>query len=202
MKTPILVMALSLTVAMMNAQDYYAVVKKNDAVTYNYPENTKFTLYDAQNKATKINEQNGLSVTGDYRIEATVSWKDTPDIIESDGGTLEMFTLKNNRSNTLENYVPIGLPTYDDSKDYFKPQLEKKILTASDKTPETYNALFEFTNGMVFQYTDGTVRAYENGKELKVFGNNLIAGATQTLKISYDPKTKEMWYVFEKNKTN
>lgn len=200
MKIIVIHLAILLMGSLLHAQDYFALVKKNDSVTYHYPENTTFTLFNETNEATNIEKVDAISVTGDYRIEADVYWKETPDVINSDGGTLEIFVLKQNHDKNYKYKSKSITQVYDAFKDYKKPQLEKKTITPSEKIEGTYNALFIFTNGMVFTYTNGDASAYENGEEITIEGKYVLIGKEQTLKLSYNPKNKEVWYVFEKNK--
>lgn len=200
MKTILIYITLFMGITLSRAQDYFAVVKKNDNLTYNYPASASFTLVDADGSKTTIQKDDAVTVSGDYRLEVVVPWKDTPDIVTSDGGQLEIFILENSWEESQTNTARSTRYTFDATKDYEKPQIEKKTITASTTYPGTYNLVLVFTNGLVFRYVDGIARAYENGHELPIAGAYVVAGTEDTLKLSYNPKNQELWYVFEKTK--
>ncbi|MEL6809979.1 MAG: hypothetical protein AAFP76_01440 [Bacteroidota bacterium] len=189
-----------LAFAAMNAQDYFTVVKKNDNITYHYPESAILTLYDAEGNGRKINKGDAVAVSGDYRVEIDVSWKDKPDVIKSEGGLLEVFVLENTWNGGSEDQRSSGFTTLNSTKSRPKPVLERKEITPSEKLTGRFNALLAFSNDMVFTYRDGEVKVYEDGVLLEVDGVYIAKGKNETLKLSYDPKKGKFWYVFEKNK--
>ncbi len=63
-----------------------------------------------------------------------------------------------------------------------------------------YDTSLEFNNDVVFYYRDGEAKAYQNGKDLKIKGKYLIYTNTGIIKLSYNPRNKEIWYVFDKYK--
>jgi len=200
MNTLIFYIILFFTITVCTAQDYFAVVTKNDATTYRYPATATFKLLDAEGIAQPIDKGDAVTVTGDYRLLVSVPWKETPDVITSDGGTLEIFILKNNWSATTTAPAKAKTSVNYTVNDRSKPRIERKVVTPSAKNPETFNLLLVFTNGFVFSYTDGDTRAYENGAELPIEGSYVMTGSNETLKLSYHPRSQELWYVFENNK--
>jgi len=73
----------------------------------------------------------------------------------------------------------------------------EKQLSTFDRFPYRYNVQLDFSNGVQSKYFDGTVTATQAGKDLTIDGKYLVQTKNGMLKISFDPKDGEMWYVFE-----
>lgn len=182
---------------LVSAQDYFALVVKNDATTYNYPENAEITVIDSLGNRTRIGKNDAVTLKGDYTLSIATPWKKKPEILKSDGGVLEIFILPSERKNwtpALDNNTVTT--RYDVNPN--KPSLELKELMISDKNPNLYNLLAVFNNGLVFKYEDGNVRAWLDNEEVEVTNHYLVQTPDGLLKASFDPKDGEFWYVFEK----
>ena len=190
MKTIVLIL-IGLTVTSVYGQDYYAVVKKNDDVTYNYPETAKFTLIDSYGNTTAIEKDDAIDVTGDYTLSIDVLWKSKPEIITSNGGRLEVFILPTNYK-----YFKHYKKTDFYERDGLKPTLETKEITQTKKDAP-YNLLAVFSNGLTFKYSDGAARAWLNGEEVEVTNKYFVESPEGLLKLSFDPTDGEFWYVFD-----
>ena len=77
--------------------------------------------------------------------------------------------------------------------------VEKK-LTPSVWIPGTYNVRLTFSNGIVFTYVDGKSTAMYNGERVMIKGNYLIEIDKGTAKLSFDPSSGVVWWIFEKKR--
>lgn len=68
-----------------------------------------------------------------------------------------------------------------------------KSLTKANK----YNLEFTLSNGITFTYVDGKYNAKLNNKYLNIYGKYVIKSKLGTLKISFNPRNGETWWVFE-----
>ena len=58
---------------------------------------------------------------------------------------------------------------------------------------------FEISNGITFTYKDGEYTSTLNDKKLEIDGKYVIESKLGTLKISFNPRNGETWWVFEEN---
>ena len=70
----------------VSAQDYFALVVKNDNTTFNYPENAEITVIDSVGNKTIITKNDAVTLKGDYTLSISTPWKAKPEILKSDGG--------------------------------------------------------------------------------------------------------------------
>lgn len=178
------------------AQDYFAVVVKNENTTYNYPESAEFTLIDESGSQTILGKNESLTLEGDYTLSIKTFWKPSPEIIKSEGGKLEIFILPMERRNWTQNFENGSQIVWYDKHEE-KPSLERKEIKLSKVNLKSYNLLAVFNNGLVFKYEDGVVRAWLNGKEIEVTNQYLVQTPDGLLKASFDPYDGEFWYVFD-----
>ncbi|WP_281542558.1 hypothetical protein [Maribacter aestuarii] len=180
----------------VSAQDYFALVVKNDNTTYNYPENAEITVIDSVGNKTMITKNDAVTLKGDYTLSIATPWQTEPEILKSDGGILEIFILPVERRNWTpeidENSETVWYEPKDDS-----PSLERKEIMYSKKNPERYNVLAVFNNGLVFKYEDGNVRAWLDNEEVHVTNHYLVETPEGLLKVSFDPEDGAFWYVFD-----
>ena len=195
MKIVLLLLALFLSY-FVSAQDYFALVVKNDNTTYNYPENAEITVIDSTGNRTKIGKNDAVTLKGDYTLSMATPWQKEPEILKSDGGVLEIFILPAERRNWTPELDNRTVTTRYDANPN-KPSLELKEIMLSDKNPNLYNLLAVFNNGLVFKYEDGNVRAWLDNEEVEVTNEYLVKTPEGLLKASFDPKNGEFWYVFE-----
>ena len=195
MKIILLLLSLFLSY-FVSAQDYFALVVKNDKTTYNYPENVEITVIDSVGNKTTIKKEDAVTLKGDYTLSITTPWKTEPEILKSDGGVLEIFVLPIERRNWTPELGQKSETVWYEPKDD-SPSLERKEIMYSKKNPERYNLLAVFNNGLVFKYEDGTVRAWLDNEEVEVTNHYLVETPEGLLKASFDPKNGDFWYVFD-----
>ncbi len=196
MKTTLTIIVL-LCAYFSTAQDYFSIVVKNDKTTYNYPKNAQITIINELSDSTLIKKDEALTLKGDYTLSIETPWNPERETITSDGGILEIFVLPTERRNYAYHRNPAIITQYETSNNNSKPSLERKEIMRSNNESENYNLLAVFTNGLVFKYDDGKVRAWLDNKELKVTNHYLIQTPDGILKLSFDPRDGEFWYVFE-----
>ena len=181
---------------LVSAQDYFALVVKNDDTTYNYPENAEITVVDSVGNRTKIGKNDALTINGDYTLSISTPWQNEPEILKSDGGVLEIFVLPAERRNWTPAFDDTSETTWYDANPN-KPSLERKEIMLSNKNPDSYNLLAVFNNGLVLKYEDGQVRAWLNSKEVEVTNHYLVQTPDGLLKASFNPTEGVFWYVFD-----
>ncbi len=180
----------------MAAQDYFVVIVKNEKTTYNYPKDVAFTIIDGEGNETKFEIDEAFTFQGDYTLSIQVPWSAEPELITSEGGKLELFVLPEERRNWTQKDEDKSKTVWYDQRSN-KLGLERKEISVSQKDAEHFNLLVVFNNGVVFKYEDGTVRAWLNNKEVNVTNHYLVDTPEGLLKISFDPKDGEFWYVFD-----
>lgn len=194
---PILIILAFLISYFSNAQDYFSIVVKNNQTTYNYPENAEITIINALGDSTLIKKDEALTLKGNYTLSIETPWNTEAELITSDGGILEIFALPAERRNYKYNDRPSKITHYKRVKNENKPSLERKEIVLSSHKSERYNLLAVFSNGLVFKYDDGKVRAWLENEEIEVTNHYLVQTPDGTLKLSFNPRYGEFWYVFE-----
>lgn len=156
-------------------------------------------LFDAEGNKTSIQKNDAITVEGDYTLEVDVPWSTKKDVITSDGGILEIFVLPTDIRDQEQKVVYYEAPEKIDNSQhvYDKPSLENKELCTSNKNKNLLNLLLVFDNAVVFKYEDGQARAWQNGTEIKVTNKYLVQTSDGLLKVSFDPKDGETWWVWE-----
>ena len=102
-------------------------------------------------------------------------------------------TIEDNRNENKKNYS-----NYIYDKDHFTKGLTmQKTIQPSIVNANGYNATFLFNNGVIATYSDGNMVAVQDGKSQKIRSNYLIYCKEGIIKLSFRPKTKETWWVFE-----
>ncbi|MGB5944011.1 MAG: hypothetical protein WBG71_14100 [Leeuwenhoekiella sp.] len=180
-------------------QDYFTIVKKNDNVSYNYPKNVVMMLIGPDGQQLTLSNEANIDVTGDYKVAVYVPWRDTPEIIDAEGGQLEIFKLPAEelkaRAYTEEKSGTTSSEKYRHHSN--KPKVEQRTITPSESKPGRYNLLVTFTNALTFKYEDGVARAWQNGDELEVKNKYLVQTPEGLLKLSFDPSDGETWWFFD-----
>lgn len=75
-----------------------------------------------------------------------------------------------------------------------------KTVTHSKVKKGRKNLVLKFTNGIKFSYIDGKTGATLNGKDIYVKGKYLVYSKLGVVKISFNPKNGETWWVFDADK--
>ncbi|GAA0871771.1 hypothetical protein GCM10009117_09170 [Gangjinia marincola] len=161
----------------------------------NYPPDTRFILQDEQGETILNHEElekiKSYEVTSPSTLYIFTTWNTEPDRFELMNSTLTLpasATVKEKRAtqNFQFSEVKYGDPI----------SIEKKRLISSSKENMT-NLSLVFSNGIIFYFKDGNAQAWLDGTELEIKGEYIINSTLGTLKLSYDPYTTDLWYVFE-----
>lgn len=111
----------------------------------------------------------------------------------------DVYTL--NKGAIIERIIAEGHKTYNYSNyavSNTKVTGTKKV-TKSFVKENKYNLEFELSNGITFTYKDGEYTSTLNDKKLEIDGKYVIESKLGTLKISFNPRNGETWWVFEEN---
>ncbi|QHI34855.1 hypothetical protein IMCC3317_02000 [Kordia antarctica] len=206
-------------VAETNEYSYLKIILNNQE-TISYPPGTSFIAQDVQGNTVlspdDLEQLKIYNIVQPITLFVFVSWNDEPDVHELKSGKLVLG--KTNRSykksSPKKDKTPpkdhFSRPTDGDYARSIKNEKSNKkknhkvyitkerYFSYDEKTG--YNASLEFSNGVVFYYRDGKATAWQDGNVLDIKGKYLVKTADGLFKISYRPKTKEMWWVFEKDK--
>ncbi len=186
---------LGLIIAMLTAlcgfsQKTYLSIYETDARdnVIMYPPGTPFELRDAENNLifTEKNYEGEFKIKGEYTLSVSPSWKVEKDIFRLTEGSIVV--------ELTEDYYK-----YEQNKSYGTSHgiTVNKTLIESSLNPGMKNVKLSFSNGIVFTYTDGKAKATLNGKALKIKYKYMIYSDTGITKLSFNPKTGVVWWVFE-----
>ncbi|MEM6514817.1 MAG: hypothetical protein AAF688_01450 [Bacteroidota bacterium] len=159
-----------------------------------YPPGTKFELKDKTSTIVFSDKDDvgTFKIDGEHVLTVNSTYNNEPEIFKINSGKVELVEVTHNKSN-------YGYFDYDE--EVFTNGLSmSKNLERSEKNKNEYNAEFVFSNGITAKYTDGNMSAYLNGNPLKIEGNYLIYSELGLIKLSYDPRSNETWWVFEPTK--
>ena len=156
-----------------------------------YPPDLKFEVLDETGK--KVNTEQDLEaeqpiiLEGSYTINVFTPWGNGKDTFRVNDETL--IALERNK-----NIVQVTL-NKDNKKSWNinKPKVVKKEFQFNNNQ---YDAIIEFEEDIFFNFINGEVEITQNGNPLKLLGKYVAKTSEGFLKISYNPKTKEYWYVF------
>jgi len=218
MKT-LLVAALSLIFSILGTASNeieshpYLKIKIDNKQEISYPPGIGYVVENSSGES--ILNPSRLEALGSYIISEPVTlyifttWNDTPDVYELSEGKLSI-------GHSDKEYDPNTSYIYGTSKRGQKPygsyvpnnygawegdsngvSITRARYYDYDEATG-YDTSLEFSNGAIFYYRDGKALAYEKGKLLKITGKYLIETSTGIIKLSYNPMTKKLWWVFEK----
>lgn len=201
MKTIIITVLISLSSYMSQANDHtYLRIVVDTETDISYPPGSGFILQDtAENNIltyAELEKQGEYEITKPMTLFVFVSWKDEPDTYELSSGIL--YAMK--QSNTTywqTNYEDGEQRKYLYDRKAFTKGLEITRSRFFDYDGDEYDASIEFNNDVIFYYKDGKAEAWQHGKTLKIEGKYLISTQEGLIKLSYNPRNKEIWYVFE-----
>lgn len=194
MKNTIITISLLLSISSFSQKTYLAIYQddlKESVIMY--PPGTEFELRNEHNYIIlKYSETPRVfEMDGKYTLIVKPDYKDEPDVFEFDNaGQIEL-------SETIR-YGQSDSNKYESSSGYNGVTAEK-ILTDSKTTDGSKNLEFKLSNGIIFRYIDGIYNAILNGDYLDIKGKYMIASDLGTLKLSFNPKTGTVWWVFENN---
>ena len=156
-----------------------------------YPPGTEFELRDENNTIvfSHKNEVGEFKIDGTYKIEIRPTYNDET----------EAFVLTSGKVELLEpHYKKLNYGYYGYDREKFANGLNMaRSFEKSVENPKEYNALFKFSNGITAKYTDGKMTATLEDKPLEIEGHYLIYSDLGLIKLSYNAKNKETWWVFE-----
>jgi len=154
-----------------------------------YPPNLRFEVLDDTGKQVLTEEDletdKPIILEGHYTITVFTTWADGKDTYKVYDEAL--ITLEVNSSSVSLN------KTEQKSWHNEQPKVVEKSFNVKNGQ---YDAIIEFENDIFFNYIDGKVEITQNGRPLKLLGKYVVKTSEGFLKISYNPKTKEYWYVF------
>ena len=183
----IAILLTSLFFELLLAQGNSLKIQTDD--TFYYPPNLKFEVSNDQGKViltqNDLTEGNPIILDGDYMITVFTSWGSGKDQLKVDGEASVALEQKE---------ADVSLKK-SQTKSWYEGK-PKVIITSFKKNGEQYDAIIAFENNIFFNYIDDQVKITQDGEELELVGNYVAKTSKGYLKISYNPLTKEYWYVF------
>lgn len=187
-KTILLFMILSLSI---QAQKTYVKITKDNTTTY-YPPGTSFELKNQHGYIIlKYSETPRVEeIKNNSQIILSPNYKKGEDIINLKKGDQVELALTKDWGKIQRNVKEI----------YINPDevVAHKKITDSQKYLGQKNLNFELSNGIEFIYKDGDYRATYGKESLDIRGKYVIQSKIGTLKISFNPESGELWWIFEK----
>jgi hypothetical protein len=176
----------------MHAQKTYLKIEKDSTLesVIMYPPGTEFELKNKHgytvlkdNKTPRIFE-----IDGNYQLTVFPSYKKGKDVYYLEKGAkviLETVRLQKDQKSNSYSYSNASNVKFDAD------------ITDSKTKEGMKNLLLTLSNGIQFEYKDGQSKATLNGKPLTFEGKYVVKTQLGTLKVSFNPKTGEAWWVFE-----
>lgn len=159
---------------------------KDDVISY--PPGTPFELRDADDNLifTEKNFEGEFKIKFPHTLFISPSWKKEKDIFKLTEGFV-VVELTEDYFRYSDNNVPESSHGVTVNKTLIRSGLGK----------DTKNVKLEFSNGIIFTYIDGKAAATLKGKPLKVENKYLIYSELGIIRVSYNPKSGTVWWVFE-----
>ncbi len=172
----------------------YLKISPTKSESISYPPSTPFELKNKNGfLVLKNNDQpKSFSIDEEYTLTVYPTYKKGIDTFQLSSGMLELVNKESNYANGLSknNY------TYESNGLSMSSEITKSTLKESD-----FNAKVVFSNGIIFHYEDGKFYAKQNKENLDIKGKYLIYFEGGVIKLSFNQKSGEIWWVFEP-KTN
>jgi len=187
----------ALIYAMTNARNLSLKIQNDDS--YYYPSNLEFEVIDDQGKI--ILTQNDLEVNkpvvmeGNYTVNVFTTWGTGKDTFKVEDQALISFEEQGRQVN-LNKDMNCCSDTYTGYGESWKENQPDIINQSFEANSDGYDAIIEFENDIFFNYLDNEAKITQNGKTLKLVGKYVAKTSEGYLKLSYNPKNKELWYVF------
>lgn len=177
-------------------ENRYLKITIDDEAVVNFPPNTRFRLEDKKGKGLlnldRLEELGSFEISQEVKLNVFSSWKPEPDVFEFKSGRLSLESPRllaygdpkkeNNHNNAKSQYGdPIGIS-------------KKRLIPNTDGSNDLR---LEFTNGIIFYFKDGEASAWLNGETLSIEEKYIIESPLGVLRLSYDPYSTVIWYVFE-----
>lgn len=182
-------------------QNLYLKISLSDSDYISYPPGTNFLVSDTDGNTILTEKE--LTQVQTYTIENPITlyvfttWNEEPDVYDLQSGTLSMEKTDRTYKNTTPKNTVVKKLAKDKHITSNNVYLIKKRYFGYDET-NGYNVSLEFSNGVTFLFRDGKAAAWENGKSLPVKNKYIVETPKGDLKISYHPKTKKVWWVFDR----
>jgi hypothetical protein len=176
----------------IQSQNTYLKISEDNKTAVSYPPDTKFILTNANGYIILKESDTPLvyKIDGAYKLEVFPPYKKESDVYNLKNGKIELVSNKEYMDSI--NHKKGAFQSYGVS-------LDNTIYTYSTVNKAETNVVLEFSNGVVFKYTDGNVFATLNGNDVEVKGQYLIYSESGVIKISYNPKNKQVWWTYEPN---
>lgn len=191
MKTTIISLAF-LFISNGFAQKTYLKIYQNDSEksTIMYPPGTNFNLKTKEGYIILKNSDTPRSFKIDdiYTLEVFPNYKDDIDTYKLSQGKIELVATET----FFKTNPKIKTLLIDD-----KNVTSHKKLTDSKINKGFKNLEFELSNGIMFTYKDGKYFAELDDEYLDIQGKYYIESKLGILKLSFNPKNGEVWWVFE-----
>lgn len=173
----------------LNAQKTYVKITKDNHVSY-YPPGTQFELKNPHGYIIlKYSETPRVQeIDGEYKLILSPNWKKGKEVIKlSKGDKVELaltssFGSTEDQQNILLNTLGIKV---------------QKEVTDSKKYKGKKNLRLELDNGILFVYEDGEYYAKLDNKYIDIRNKYVIKTKKGTLRVSFNPNTGKVWWVFE-----
>jgi len=173
------------------AQDAYLTIVQGDRVQdqVSYPPGSTFFVYDANQNQLFSDQESPKTFTINQPVILIVNptYKNNPDTLALNQGSLiysnaPRYKFKSNPTVIGHNSQGVTV---------------KKTLSNSENFYGLNNVVLVFSNGVIFTYQDQSVTATLNGKPLKIEGKYLIYSDLGIHKVSFNPHTGKVYWVFE-----
>lgn len=163
---------------------------RNDYIVY--PPQTDFEVYNTDNQViftqADLSEGTELKLKGPHKIKLSVDWGNGENIIDVDNARIRL----KKPTNFTEKVDEKKFST--DSWATNQPLVTEKAFILNDDG--TYDAHIVFEDNIRFVYRDGEAIISEDGEALRLLGKFVAKTSAGYLKFSYNPSSKEYWYVF------
>jgi hypothetical protein len=216
MKTIFITLLLSFSYQLSQAADITCLRIIDGTTDVMYPPGSEIILQDIEGNNVLTYAE--LETLGEYNITqpltlyVIVTYKEEHDVYKLSTGTLyaqkQTYTKrsypstkqsdsKKRKTSYGNSYGNIEAKEYKYDREHFTKGLEIRETWFLSNDGVNYNVGIEFNNGVVFYNRDGIAEAWQNGKMLKIENKYLISTDDGLIKLSYNPKNGEIWYVFE-----
>lgn len=191
LKTIVSLIVLVILAYQLQSQNIYLKISEANKTSISYPPGTKFELKNNQNYTVLKEGETPLvfKIDEPYTLYVFPDYKSGKDVYNLSKGKIELVSnevyMNAIKTHKQESYQSNGV-TLDNT--YYSASTIKKGET---------NVILEFSNWVVFSYLDGNVTAIINNDAVDVKGNYLIYTKEGVVKISYNPKNKQVWWTFE-----
>ncbi len=180
----------------ITAQNTSLKIQTEDS--YYYPSNLAFEVIDEKGntvlteKDLEVNKP--IILEGNYEITIFTTWANGKDTFKVTDEALialeqnEKWVNIQNKKSCCSDHT-----SNNNSWNVGKPKIIDTDFKANNGV---YDAIIEFENEIFFNFIDGIAKITEKGKTLELVGNYVAKTSEGFLKMSYNPETKEYWYVF------